>query len=265
MGADSQHGMIFDIREFTVHDGPGIRTTVFMKGCPLRCAWCHNPEGISRLPETIKSDAGERVVGKEYTVERLAAILNRQAAILSLNEGGVTFSGGEPLTQGQFLSAVIDRLNDVHVLLDTSGYAPENDFATVVRKCSLVYFDLKIMDPSAHRRYTGLDNTRILGNLTALSAMKVPFVVRVPLVPGLTDSHGNLASIASFVKDLKGLVRVDLLPYNRAAGGKYRSLGMEFCPPFDEQQPVNASLKAFERLGVPAHISGRPIAPSLKS
>src|SRR5512137_2095104 len=96
------NGIVFDIREFAVHDGPGIRTTVFLKGCPLACQWCHNPEGQSRQPQAMLSPGGRRTTGKEYTAEELAAILNRQAAILRDNEGGVTFSGGEPLMQAAF-------------------------------------------------------------------------------------------------------------------------------------------------------------------
>src|SRR5512140_760389 len=120
-------GIVFDIREFTIHDGPGIRTTVFMKGCPLVCTWCHNPEGQSRQPQIIRSPAGERLAGREYTAEQLAGLLNQQAGILKANEGGVTFSGGEPLLQARFVAEVIDLLADTHILLDTSGYGSEQD------------------------------------------------------------------------------------------------------------------------------------------
>ncbi|MGA7856962.1 MAG: radical SAM protein, partial [Terracidiphilus sp.] len=178
--------MIFDVREFTVHDGPGIRTTVFLKGCPLRCSWCHNPEGMSSLRDIIANPAGKRVVGKLYTVEELSSILNRQASILGAAGGGITFSGGEPLVQAAFLAAVVDALSDMHVLLDTSGYASEGDFRLVVEKCDLVYFDLKLIDRAEHMRHTGVDNERILANLHVLSQMGVPFVIRVPLIPGVT-------------------------------------------------------------------------------
>jgi pyruvate formate lyase activating enzyme len=248
--------MIFDIREFTVHDGPGIRTTVFLKGCPLRCSWCHNPEGMSPLPEIIENPAGKRVVGRLYSVEELSAILNRQASILSANGGGVTFSGGEPLVQAAFLAAVIDNLKDVHVLLDTSGYAQENDFRRVVEKSDLVYFDLKLIDRAAHLRHTGVDNERILRNLRVLAQMNVPFVIRVPLIPGVTDTAENLAAIAQTAKGLAGLIRVDLLPYNRAAGGKYSALKKQFRPTYDETLPVRVRLDAFEAAGVKVGIVG---------
>jgi pyruvate formate lyase activating enzyme len=249
-------GIVFDVREFTVHDGPGIRTTVFLKGCPLRCAWCHNPEGMSPYPETIQNRNGTRLVGKKYSADELAALLNRQSAILHLGGGGVTFSGGEPLSQAAFVSAVINQLRNIHVLLDTSGYARERDFKLVAQKCNLVYFDLKLVCPEMHLRFTGVDNSLILQNLASLSRMGVPFVIRIPLIPGITDSDENLHASAQLVAGKSHLVRVDLLPYNRAAGGKYASSGRQFRPPYDENRPVNINLAAFERLGIPVRVAG---------
>jgi len=255
-GMAMKSGCIFDIREFAVHDGPGIRTTVFLKGCPLACSWCHNPEGMSQEPQVMRGQAGSRVVGREYTSAELAAILNKQAPILGANEGGVTFSGGEPLMQAEFVAEVCDLLGDVHIVLDTSGYASEAPFRLVAEKCDLVYYDLKIIDGQAHRRFTGVDNTLILTNLRTLSQVGVPFHIRVPLVPDVTDSDENLTAIAEMVQGMAGLVRVDLLPYNKAAGGKHQSLGMDFHPPYDEHQEVNVNREPFERLGLPVYIAG---------
>lgn len=248
-------GTIFDIKEFAVHDGPGIRTTVFLKGCPLRCTWCHNPEGQHREPQTMRRPGGERMVGRVYTAAALAGLLNAQADVLRSNEGGVSFSGGEPVAQAAFVADVIRRLDSLHVLLDTSGYACEADFRLVAGLCDLVFFDLKIMDPAVHLRYTGRDNAPVLANLRILSAMGVPFVARVPLVPGVTDSVANLAAIAKAVRDCRGLVRVDLLPYNQAAGGKYRACGMCFEPGFDESQPVCSHVEVFEQAGLPVRVA----------
>ena len=188
----STSGIVFDIVEFAVHDGPGIRTSVFLKGCPLDCAWCHNPEGKSSQPQVMQRAAGQRTAGTWFTAKALARRLNRQAEILRASQGGVTFSGGEPLAQADFLLEVIDRLDGLHVLLDTSGYADEGDFRRVVRRCDLVYFDLKLIDERLHQRYTGRGNLPILNNLHVLSEMGKPFVVRVPLVPGVTDTPENL-------------------------------------------------------------------------
>ncbi len=247
-------GIVFDIKEFAVHDGPGIRTTVFLKGCPLRCSWCHNPEGQTQLPQIIRSPAGERIAGAQYTSTELAARLNRQAAILKANEGGVTFSGGEPLLQAAFVAQVIDQLDGLHVLLDTCGYASEENFQSVVSRAQLVFFDLKLIAREAHLHYTGCDNKMILNNLHVLSTLNVPFVIRVPLVPGVTDTDENLVSVAETVRGLPGLVRVDLLPYNHAAGAKYRAAGMEFKPGYDETRALNINPTPFERAGIKVQV-----------
>jgi len=249
-------GTVFDIREFAVHDGPGIRTTIFLKGCPLRCAWCHNPEGFTRECQTMSTAAGARIVGQSISAEDLACLLNRQAQIFNANEGGVTFSGGEPLMQPQFVAEVIDRLDGIHVLLDTSGYADRDDFRFVVGRCDLVYFDLKLIDPDLHRRFTGQDNRPILDNLHQLADLGVPYVIRVPLVPGVTDTDTNLTAIAEAIRGLPGLVGVNLLAYNRAAGGKYRGLSMTFKPTWDETQAVNANMAHFTDVGLKATVLG---------
>ena len=147
-------------------------------------------------PQIIRGLAGERLAGQEYTATQLANLLNQQADIFRANEGGVTFSGGEPLMQAEFVAEVIDLLHSVHILLDTSGYGREQDFQKLVDRSDLVFFDLKLIDRAAHQHYTGQSNDLILNNLKILSASGKPFVIRVPLVPGVTDTDENLASIA---------------------------------------------------------------------
>jgi pyruvate formate lyase activating enzyme len=210
--------------------------------------------------------AGDRLVGREYTSGELASFLNRQAGILRAAEGGVTFSGGEPLMQAEFVAEICDLLNDVHVILDTSGYAPADALRLVAERCDLVYYDLKIIDSQLHRYHTGVDNDQILSNLRFLSTLDIPFVIRVPLVPGVTDTDENLVAIADTVQSLPGLLRVDLLPYNKAAGGKYQSLGMEFRPDFDEEQEINPNAAPFQKLQVPVHFAGveHPLSASRK-
>lgn len=244
-------GMVFDVREFAVHDGPGIRTTVFLKGCPLRCAWCHNPESFSRKPQTLKSPAGERTVGRMYRAAELAERLLSQADVLRLNGGGITFSGGEPLLQADFVVDVIDRLGGLHTTLDTSGQVDEATFQRVASRCDLVLFDIKLVDSDLHRRYTGIGNERIRANIDILDSLAVPFVIRVPLVPTVTDTPENLQAIATLAKRFRHLERVDLLPYNMAAGGKYAACGLEFQPSWDENLPVRADTRPFQDAGVP--------------
>lgn len=248
-------GIVFDIREFTIHDGPGIRVTVFLKGCPLRCSWCHNPEGLSPRPQLMHGSAGTRLVGFEIEDSELAARLASQAELLAAGEGGVTFSGGEPLAQVSFMARTIDRIGGMHVVLDTSGYAPGPDFRLAAGKAGLVFFDLKIMDPDLHRKFTGVDNDQILRNLDVLEVLGVPYVVRVPLIPGVTDTASNLRAIARRVAGRPGLRGVDLLPYNTAAGGKYSACGLAFDPGFDERRPVAADTKPFRDEGVEARIA----------
>jgi pyruvate formate lyase activating enzyme len=245
-------GVIFDIRELTIHDGPGLRTTVFLKGCPLRCAWCHNPEGMTLAPQILHNPNGDRVAGRVYRAAELSTLLNRQAPLL--RDGGVSFSGGEPLMQSAFLAEVIDRLVGLHVVLGTSGFAPEADFQRVVSRCDLVLFDLKLMDPEAHRRWTGVENAPIHRNLAMLAGMGKPFIVRVPLVPGVTDTEANLRAIARLVRALPGTPRVELLPYNRAAGGKYAACGLTWRPGFDETTDCRANLAPFHELSLEVSI-----------
>jgi pyruvate formate lyase activating enzyme len=248
-------GTVCDIRELTLHDGPGLRTTVFLKGCPLRCSWCHNPEAQRSEPQTIEAAGQRRVVGTRYEPAALAALLNRQAPVLR-EIGGVTFSGGEPLQQGEFLREVIEQLSGLHIVLDTSGNADRTALDRVAARCDLVHYDLKLIDPAMHRRYTGCDNALILANLRHLSEMGIPYVVRVPLIPGVTDTRENLAAIARTVRGLPGLLRVDLLPYNRAAGGKYASLGMSFEPGFDESAEVHIETRPFIEAHIDVHVAG---------
>jgi pyruvate formate lyase activating enzyme len=158
--------------------------------------------------------------------------------------------------QAEFVAEVCDLLPDVHIILDTSGHAPPEAFCLLAEKCNLFYYDLKIMDPQLHRQFTGVDNQLILANLRLLGELNVPFVIRVALVPGVTDTDENLAAIADIAQTLPRVLRVDLLPYNRVAGGKYRGLGMEFRPHYDEGREIDPNTKPFERLHIPVHFLG---------
>jgi len=248
------NGIVFDIKEFAVHDGPGVRITVFMKGCPLRCSWCHNPESQSPEPQILRGNAGERLVGMSFSSQELADRLNCLADLLRTGEGGVTFSGGEPLVQADFVAEVIDQLDHLHVLLDTSGYAEESSFRKVAAKSQLVYFDLKLVDSGAHQTHTGASNAPILRNLHVLNELGVPFVIRVPLIPGVTDTEANLSAIARMVAEMPGLQGIDLLPYNKAAGAKYGACGMVFRPTFDASRELNVNLSCFKSAGLEVRV-----------
>jgi pyruvate formate lyase activating enzyme len=203
----------------------------------------------------MHSPVGSRLVGETYSSSKLAELLNKQAVIFRNGQGGVTFSGGEPLLQADFIAETIDQLTGIHVLLDTSGYGTESAFRLLIQRCKMVYLDLKLIDSELHRQYTGVDNGLILRNLDLLSEQAIPFVIRVPLVPGVTDTDENLLAIAKIARGRSGLERVDLLPYNKAAGGKYASVGRVFSPPYDENKPLNINTSFFKEMGVEVHVA----------
>ncbi len=278
-------GIVFDIKEFAVFDGPGVRTTVFLKGCPLRCQWCHNPEGLSARPQLMVSTAScthcgacraacphpgvctacgaciphcplglRRIAGKPWTSEALAARLLRDADLYAQTEGGVTFSGGEPLMQWPFVAETLGRLRGVHTAVETSGYAPDSVFEAAMRAFDLVMLDVKLTDPARHRHYTGVDNAPILRHARRLRAGDTPYILRVPLIPGVNDDEEHLQNVAELAAGAKALIRVELLPYHQTAGAKYEMAGMDYRPEFDTAQPVTPRTEVFSRLGVPVRV-----------
>lgn len=229
-------GIIFSIEEFAINDGPGIRKTVFLKGCPLRCAWCHNPEGLLCSPQIMHGRDGDEQCGRYVGSTELAAALLADNGFYAMNNGGVTFTGGEPTMQSDFLIDVLGMLKGkVHTALETSGFCPESVFGRIVNLTDFVLFDIKAIDPEVHKRYTGVDNTLILKNLDNLIHSGKPFVVRIPLIPGVNDSLETMESVNGLIKDAPGLQRVELLRYHKTAGAKYAKVDMEYNPPFDTE------------------------------
>jgi len=232
----TNEGTIFSIEEFAIHDGPGIRTAIFLKGCPLRCAWCHNPEGISPEPQWMVKKGERTMCGYRITVDELADIILRNRDIFELNGGGVTLTGGEPLFQAQFVTQLLERVKPhVHTAIETSGYAPRAVFREVLPFLNLVMFDVKHTDSALHKRYTGVDNRPILENLESLCSSGVEFIVRIPLIPGVNDTEDNMRAILNIVKGAAKLVRVEILRYHKMAGAKYSMIGREYAPPFDTE------------------------------
>lgn len=228
------NGILFSIEEFAVNDGPGIRTTVFLKGCPLRCMWCHNPEGQNPHPQPLTKQGKIQVCGYSIDAEELARKLLRDEDLFRDSGGGVTFTGGEPLMQADFLCDVLDRIEGVHRAVETSGYASQETFARVLERTDMMLFDVKLADPLMHKRYTGADNKQILRNLDILKHSGKDFVVRVPLIPGVNDTLPNMEATSQLLAGSEGLKRVELLRYHKTAGAKYPMVGMEYSPDFDE-------------------------------
>ena len=229
-------GIIFSIEEFALNDGPGIRTTVFLKGCPLRCAWCHNPEGFSFAPEVLKTSEGERVCGTFYTAEQLTGMLMRNCDFFASTGGGVTFTGGEPLAQPEFLIETLGMLTGkIHTAIETSGYASADVFQQITTLTDLVLFDVKSMDSSIHRQYTGVDNTCILKNLAYLCRSGKEFIIRLPLIPRVNDSLEQMTAVLEAIRGAAALQRVEMLRYHQTAGAKYTMCGRTYSPPFNPQ------------------------------
>ena len=273
-------GIVFDIKEFGLHDGAGLRTTVFLKGCPMRCAWCHNPEGISPEREVVRNlkkctgcglcrkpcthdecrglgyctkicpNDNVKAAGEIYTPEALAERLLLDREFLEF--GGVTFSGGEPLRQTDFILETISHLDGIPTACETCGMVAPAVFRRAVEKIDDVYIDIKLFDEEEHKKWTGCSNKVILENVAYLMASGKIFTVRTPLIPGVTDRDENFEAIAAFLAPAKERVKVELIPYNRMAGAKYRSVGREYRPPFDEDRPLNKNIRPYEALGIPA-------------
>jgi pyruvate formate lyase activating enzyme len=266
-------GTIFDIQRYSIHDGPGIRTTVFLKGCPLNCWWCHNPESqrygpllvfwkdrcigcgdCERIcPEHAVSVAGIlheidrekcrccgscakacpaaalEMIGRTVTVEYVMKEIEKDLIFYDQSGGGVTFSGGEPLMQPEFLKSLLKecRARDIHTAVDTSGYASWDVLSGLYGFTGLFLYDIKHMDDNVHTKVTGVSNRIILENLERLAKVHSRIIVRVPLVPSINDDRANITKTARFISSI-GLREVNVLPYHRTGMDKYARLGKEY-------------------------------------
>ena len=266
---------LFAIKRYALHDGPQIRTTLFFKGCPLSCRWCHNPEGMSRrielvmirercigcgecviaCPQQALSAAAEggidrnpalciecgrcvaicpalahEATGWRTSVSEVMAEIEKDLPFYDTSGGGVTFSGGEPLLQPDFLLALLRECGrrQIHRTVDTTGYAPVDTLLAVAAETDLFLYDLKHMDGQRHLEYTGVDNALILSNLAALCRSGRPVRIRIPLVAGVNDDEGNIRATLEFLNDLPGIEGLDLLPYHGIGRAKYRKLGRDY-------------------------------------
>ncbi len=236
-------GLIFDIRRFSVHDGPGIRTAVFFKGCPLSCWWCHNPESrdfriehsVKHLRLNGKKFEREESTGKWMSADEVMLEIELDRIFYDESGGGVSFSGGEPIFQEAFLAELMKtcKQRGIHTALDTSGYATSGAMASVAGWADLILFDLKLMNDRLHKQYTGVSNTLILENLKYLVKEGKNIILRFPVIPGITDTTENISEMKAFISGVllnipghnvtvPNKLQLSLLPYHSMAREKYR-------------------------------------------
>jgi pyruvate formate lyase activating enzyme len=263
-------GLIFDIKKYSLHDGPGIRTTIFLCGCPLVCWWCQNPEGQKLdLEEALKIrkksksslTTTKELIGREASVEEIAAEIERDRVFYEESGGGVTFSGGEPLMQYGFLSDLLDACLKLKIptALETCGYAPWEVIIKIKDKIDLFLYDLKVMDDKEHKKYTGASNIQILSNLNKLDSDGKNIIIRFPVIPRITDTDRNIRQMTEFIRTLKTVREIDLLPYNKLGKGKYEKLNRS-NPLMDLESPSHERLsqlsERFKVLGLKVKIGG---------
>ena len=280
-------GTIFDIKRYAIHDGPGIRTTVFLKGCPLRCQWCQNPEGLESKPEIMvrftrcekECDAcvsacpqgailkkglqvvidkekcdlcgkcedvcvydALKIVGREVTVQEVMNEIEKDRVFFDESDGGITFSGGEPLMQLDFLESLLKEIKkkNIHVTVDTSGYVTFKDLDRISDRVDLFLYDLKIVDDKKHKKYTGVSNKLILENLQKLSKRGKRVIVRIPLLSGINDDNHSIQMFVKYLHTLRNVKEISLLFYHSGGCEKYKGLRKEgllktFRPPSNEK------------------------------
>jgi len=293
-------GLVFNIQKYSISDGPGIRTTVFLKGCPARCWWCHNPESQAPQPETTvmvsrclacgecvtacpqglgsgKQGAADCILcgacveacppgarslaGTEMTTAQVLAVVMQDRIFYEESAGGVTFSGGEPLMQFEFLRGLLVacREQGIRTAVDTGGFAPQEQLLEIAGLTDLILYDLKLMDDQRHRAATGLGNRPVLDNLAALGRVHGAIWVRVPIIPGVNDDGANLAETARFAAGIQGVRQVNLLPFHRTWHAKLGRLGRAM-PDHDTTTPSQERMEElaeiFRSAGLTTKIGG---------
>ena len=263
---------IFNIMKYSIHDGLGIRTTVFFKGCPLSCRWCHNPEGINSKPQSVFYPAkcinctscveicpaeAKEIIGREISSDDLMKEIRKDLIFYEQSGGGVTFSGGEPLYQSDFLLEMLEKCaaEHIHTAIDTSGYCDSDVIMKAAETAKLLLFDIKFFDEAKHIEYCGASNKIILKNLDSLNEIsgvktkKVNMNIRIPIISKINDDISEMRKIYECIKRLNNIniTSVNLLPYHNIQSEKYKRLGMEYkMPNLRENNNIDEIKKIFE-------------------
>ena len=309
---ETGRGLVFNIQRFSLHDGEGIRTLIFLKGCPLKCKWCSNPEGQSSLPElafneekclgtldcglcvnacpkkaiearddekvridrmlcnvcsecaTLCPSQAMTVFGKWMSIEQVLRTVEEDGPFYYRSGGGLTIGGGEPLSQAEFVSRLLQEAQGrgLHTAVETSGYCEWEKLESVCRHVSQLFFDIKCMDPERHRYYTGVRNERILENFRRVcsSFPEIELVARTPVIPGFNDTTQNINAIVIFLNTLARSIKYELLPYHGFGEPKYSLLEKEYVYS-DIQAPSEEHLMALREVISSNLIQGRDAGP----
>ena len=254
-------GRIFNIQRFSIHDGPGIRTIVFFKGCYMRCAWCCNPESQEYDIQTMVENGKEKQVGKDVTVDEILPEILADESYYRRSGGGVTLSGGEFLGQHEFAAQLLKTCKEygLHTAVESTANAPWSKIEAVLPCIDMYLLDIKHMDSEKHKEYTGATNELILENAKRLAASGVDLIIRTPVIPGFNDTEEEIRAISRFAASLGSAKEYHLLPYHRLGSDKYAGLGRNYSlkeiePPAKER--MEFLLSVAEEAGVPAQIGG---------
>ena len=257
----STKGRIFNIQRFSIHDGPGIRTIVFFKGCFMRCAWCCNPESQSYEIQTMQENGKEKVVGKDVTVAEILPEILADENYYWRSGGGVTLSGGEILGQPDFARDLLRacKENGLHTAIESTANAPYENIEKILPYLDLFLMDIKHMDSAKHKEFTRAGNELILENAKKVAKSGVELVIRTPVVPGFNDTAEEIRAISKFAASLPGVREHHLLPYHRLGSDKYAGLGRnyalkEILPPPPEK--MSYLLEVAEESGLLCQIGG---------
>ncbi len=254
-------GRIFNIQRFSIHDGPGIRTIVFLKGCYLRCAWCCNPESQRYEIEEMIEGGKQKTVGRDVTVEEILPEILADMPYYRRSGGGLTLSGGEVLAQADFARDLLRAAKEygLHTAIETAASLPYREIEKLLPYLDLILMDVKHMDPVRHKEYTGVDNALILENARLLAASGVELVIRTPVIPGVNDTDADIRAISMFARSLGTVREHHLLPYHRLGTDKYDGLGRRYSLP--EIEPPSKErmlhlLSVAEESGLECQIGG---------
>ena len=254
-------GRIFNVQRFSIHDGPGIRTIVFFKGCYMRCAWCSNPESQEYGIQTLTEGGKVKTVGRDVTVEEIMPEILADMPYYRRSGGGVTLSGGEVLGQADFARDLLKRCKEegLHTAIESAASASYDKIEKILPYLDLYLMDIKLMDPKKHKEYTGIDNALILENAVRIAKSGTNLIIRTPVIPGFNDTAEEIRAISKFAASLPGVSEHHLLPYHRLGSDKYTGLGRHYSlgdiePPSRER--MQYLLAVAEESGLKCQIGG---------